>query len=143
MQLVDKLQNDDQIAAILADGMGQSLERQPLEAMPKRANAVGMIVLAGMPFVGPVAGLALDSGGLAEMHSAGAQIQLQSERVGLSIMHEAGFDIYEAPKAWQIAESKKGAASLNGTPSPESIYLLNLISMEYSPAAIGPGKSKN
>lgn len=109
VQIVEKLQNDDQIAAMLATAMIPALERQTLEAMPKRSNAVGMIVLAGMPFVGPLAGLALDTGGLAELHSAGVDMELQSERVGLSLMHDAGYDVRQAPEAWDIVQSKHGA----------------------------------
>ncbi len=131
-QVVAKLQNDDQIAAVLADGIAQALERQMLTGAPKRASAGAMIALGGMPFVGPLAGIAMESGGLYAMHNAGEVSQLQSARVSLSLMHDAGYDVRQAPVAWQILSSKDANDSSTKAPSPQATYLLSIIGQEYA-----------
>ena len=119
-QVVAKLQNDDQIATVLADGIAQALERQLLTGAPKRASAGAMIALGGMPFVDPLAGIAMESGGLYAMHNAGEVSQLQSARVSLSLMHDAGYDVRQAPVAWQILSSKDANDSSTKAPSPRA-----------------------
>lgn len=132
MQVVARLQNDDQVAAVLAEGIAQVLERQLLTAQPKRASAGAMIAVGAMPFVGPLAGLAMESDGIYQMHDAGQLMQLQSERVSLSLMHDAGYDVRQAPVAWQILNSRNGRDGANKAPSPQSAYLLSIIGLEYS-----------
>lgn len=135
MQVVARLQNDDQVAAVLAEGIAQVLERQLLTAQPKRASAAAMIALGGMPFVGPLAGIAMESGGLYQMHNAGELMQLQSERVSLSLMHDAGYDVRQAPRAWQILSSRNGKDSMKSALSEQSAYLLSIIGLEYAHSA--------
>ena len=134
-QVVAKLQNDDQIAAVLADGIAQALERQMLTAAPKRASGGAMIAMGAMPFVGPLAGIAMESGGLYAMHNAGEVSQLQSARVSLSLMHDAGYDVHQAPVAWQILSSKDPKATSTKAPSPQATYLLSIIGQEYAHSA--------
>ncbi|HET9099093.1 MAG TPA: DUF5666 domain-containing protein [Acidobacteriaceae bacterium] len=132
MQVVEKLQNDDQVAAVLAEGMAQVLERQLLTAQPKRASAGAMIAVGALPFVGPLAGLAMESDGLYQLHDAGQVMQLQSERVGLSLLHDAGYDVRQAPVAWQILQYGNTPKRLKKPPSEQSAYLLSIIGLEYS-----------
>ncbi len=144
MQVVERLQNDDQIAAVLAEAVAQVLERELLTAAPKRASGMAMIAMGGMPFVGPLAGIAMESGGLYQMHNAGQVSQLQSERVSLSLMHDAGYDVREAPRAWQILSSKNPKDSVKSAPTEQSAYLLSIIGQEYAhgtPAALGKQQS--
>ncbi|MGC9292169.1 MAG: DUF5666 domain-containing protein [Acidobacteriaceae bacterium] len=138
-QVLQKLQNDDQIAAILADGMAQTLEREGVAGGAKRANALGLMELGEMPFVGPLAGIALISGGFSQLHSAGQLVELQSERVSLSLMQDAGFDVRQAPRAWQILHSKNLKDSMKGPPSQQSAYLLGIIGLEYAHGAVPTG----
>jgi hypothetical protein len=136
-QLVKKLQNDDQVAAVLAAAVAEALEWQ---VPPAVVNGSGpaMVEIGEMPFVGPVAGVILISAGLYEIKHDSYPSRLdplQSERVSLSLMHDAGYDVRQAPVAWQILSSRNGKDGVNKAPSPQSAYLLSIIGMEYSQGA--------
>jgi hypothetical protein len=142
-QLVERLQNDDQIAAVLANGIAKILEWQdPNSDAPQTTNK-GFAKAGAMELLaGPYITLAAVEGGMrfdSEMNgttilSKSAQ---QRARVGLSLMHDAGYDIMQAPRAWQIMGAKniKKSAS-TATPQPTampqlSVYLWGIISREY------------
>ena len=98
-----------------------------------------------MPFVGPLAGIALMSGGLFETLHGTYAVRLdplQSARVGLALMHDAGYDVHQAPLAVQILRYGD-AKTAEKAPSPLSAYLLKMIGLEYahegSAAAGGQG----
>lgn len=133
VQAIRALQSDSQIAAVLAYGMASVIEWQTVTVQPKQASAVALIALGGMPFVGPVASLAMEGGGLQQMHSAAVEMIEQNARVSLSLMHDAGFDINQAPAAWQGLEGKTGNKAVG---SRRSQYLLSIIGSEYTPAAL-------
>lgn len=122
-QMVNRLQSDDRIAALLAYGIAQAIERQVLTATNRRAAGGALMALGGIATV---------SAGLYELHKAGELSQQQSERVSLSLMHDAGFDVSQAPVAWQILASKDGKNNANAATSDVSTYLLSIIGLEYS-----------
>lgn len=133
VQVVEKLQNDDQLAAMLAEGVAQAVEWLVPPAAIGNAGPA-MMALGEMPFVGPLAGIALISGGLFETtHGAYAMRMdpMQAPRVGLALMHDAGYDVRQAPAAVQMlryGDAKPGEKA----PSPLSAYLLKMIGMEYA-----------
>jgi hypothetical protein len=48
-------------------------------------------------------------------------------------MHDAGYDVRQAPIAWQILTYWHAKRPLALRPPPESVYLSNLINLDYSP----------
>jgi hypothetical protein len=117
-QLVDKLQNDSQIATLLADNIATALEKQCYRLMPAREN------LTGTNLVATAAGLFILGVGTAASiatYSAEKKIETdlhnQSGRVSLGLLHDAGYDINQAPIAWWIL-SKGSAGDLSGTSMP-------------------------
>ncbi len=133
VQTINALQSDDQIAAVLSEGVAEALEWQVPPAATGNAGPA-MIAVGEMPIVGPIAGIALISGGLFESYHGTYATRFdpwQHVRVGLSLMHDAGYDIRQAPLAWQILQYGI-AKQAEKPPSLKSAYLLNIIGLEYA-----------
>ena len=146
-QLVERLQNDDQIAAILANGIAKILEWQDPNSDAPQASNKGWAEAAAMGFLaGPLITMAaVESGMCVDSEMNGTTILSKSAqqraRVGLSLMHDAGYDIMQAPRAWQImgAKTTKKSAS-TATPQPTampqlSVYMWEILSREYLPGS--------
>jgi hypothetical protein len=106
-QVVERMQNDSQVAAILATGIAGVLERQTYhELPPSRALAAGELGAA-------VAGAFVPGGFLVESMVGGisdqkqAAILEQNARVSLDLLNDAGYDIDQAPIAWWLTASNK------------------------------------
>lgn len=102
-QTVERLQNDDQVAAVIADAMACVIEKQTFRMhVGVRANsdevaeAILTSMIPGMPIVGLTGGAVV----------AQKEIE-QSARVSLNLMHEAGYDLTQAPVAWWLLASKE------------------------------------
>jgi len=117
-QVIDKLQNDSQIATLLADNIAAALEKQSYRLRPAREN------LTGTGLAGDAAGLFLPGLSLVTgiaTYSAEKKIETdlvnQSGRVSLGLLHDAGYDINQAPIAWWIL-AKGSANDLSGSSMP-------------------------
>jgi hypothetical protein len=117
-QIVNYLKDDSQLATVLADNIATVLEKQsyrilPAEHMMTAANlsstAVGLLI----PGVGLASGIAT--------YTRGKYIQTdllnQSGRVSLGLLHDAGYDINQAPIAWWLLATSS-ADKLPSTPLP-------------------------
>jgi hypothetical protein len=106
-EVVERLGNDSQLAAVLADSIACVLEKQSWRDRIRR-RGIRSEAIASVAMLGPILG-----GGAAGAeewagHSALANSDIsQSERVSLDLMQDAGYDIYEAPKACWLLASKK------------------------------------
>ncbi len=128
---IARLRSDDQIAAILAQGVAQALEWQ---VPPSVVGSNGPALIQAAQMAGPYAGLALSSIGLYEMLHGKYPVRydpLQTERVALSLMHNAGYDVLQAPVAWQILNYRDAKHPLALRPPLQSVYLSNLVHLEY------------
>ena len=133
IQTINALPTDDEVAAVLSEGIAEALEWQVPPAATGSAGPA-MTAVGEMPFVGPIAGIALISGGLFETYHGTYATRFdpwQRVRVGLSLMHDAGYDIRQAPLAWQILQYGI-AKQAEKPPSAKSAYLLNIIGLEYA-----------
>jgi hypothetical protein len=99
-QVVERLQNDSELAAVLADGIAFTMEN---EAFRMRA-VVPVVATASFAYFDP-----LIAWGITETaKTVVEQIRDdQSDRVALCLMHDAGYDIDQAPLAWWLLASKK------------------------------------
>lgn len=107
-QVVARMQNDSQLAAVLADGVATALERQTYRHLTEaRSLNAGVWAADAAGFFVPGVGLlapALCYGGGGAMR---IKAEHQSGRVALELMHEAGYDINQAPVAWWLLGSKQ------------------------------------
>jgi hypothetical protein len=102
-QVVERMENDSQLAEVLADGIARLLEDQyyKLQSMKRKAVAFGV---ASTVAAGAILGTATGAG---EYGEAVQHAHEQSARVSLGLMSDAGYTLAEAPKAWWILSSKK------------------------------------
>jgi len=102
-QLINRLQNDSQIAALLADNMAVALEKQSYRLMPARGTmgAANLATTAGGLFI-PGLGLATGIATYTAEKKIEADLLNQSGRVSLGLLHDAGYDIHQAPITWWI-----------------------------------------
>jgi hypothetical protein len=109
-QLVERMQNDDQLATVLADNIAEALEKDALRVRPVATAALATTAAEYATITVPVVGLAtgLSSLGLQgrEAHEISAQLA-QSGRVSLCLLHDAGYNITQAPLAWWLLAGKK------------------------------------
>ncbi len=103
-QVVERMQNDSQLAAVLADAIARVMEKQDFRMQFKRKAAV----VAGMAgaFV-PYAGFMIATEGMSVEGNILLREQHQSGRVSLDLLHDAGYDIAQAPVAWWLLSSRK------------------------------------
>jgi hypothetical protein len=130
-QVVERLQNDSQLAAVLAEGIAGALERQQYRTGGKIKTAYASALAA--PFV-PYAGLGMSFGG-----SVARDIEMkameQRDRVGLALMHEAGYDINQAPMTWWLLDPEK-PRPLSDIEMPErAAYLYRILGEVWSNSA--------
>ncbi len=100
----ERMQNDSQLAALLAGGIASALERGPYR-MRGAVRATTLAAYVYNPIYGP--GVAAGARAVARHKQ-----QEQSGRVALALMHDAGYDIDQAPVAWWLLGAK--------TPKPTS-----------------------
>jgi len=140
-QVVAYMQNDSQLAALLADAVSCDLEKQTFREQPsdtaKAFNELGGF-LGGWGLGSLVAGgagagaVTLSQYGYAgNIYGANTPVEHQSEnqrgRVALSLMYDAGYDLKEAPIAWWIV-SANGFSLVEETKLPNrAIYLYKTI----------------
>jgi hypothetical protein len=128
IHLVDRLQNDAQVAAILADSIASGLEKRDYHDQPAlyATEAAGWATVAGGFFV-PGLGVAGYGGNSIALGTMERHNQAQSGRVSLGLLQDAKYDIYQAPLAWWILASKK-PKDLSETGMPERArYLYEIL----------------
>ena len=115
-QVVERMQNDSQLATVLADNISCLLEKQPDRDLPASVELTAVGV--GADFVGifvPGVGLAATAAGISEEEMV-IKAEQQSGRVSLGLLRDAGYDINQAPVAWWLLAASK--------PEPTSKILL-------------------
>jgi predicted Zn-dependent protease len=123
-QLVERLPEDSQLAAIIADSIAEVLEKQTLRVIP------AVHKMTAVAIAGDTAGIFVPGLGLvtaAGNYKAGRVIQhhsqQQSGRVSLCLLHDAGYDIDQAPMAWLAVSTKSAANPLPKRLPDHSSYL--------------------
>ncbi len=112
--VVERLQNDNQLAAVLADGVAFNLQRQLFTMGPLEWSMLGVDVASIAPlgwggFVGE------EAAELTLGHEIALKLERQRARMALQLLADAGYDPKQAPEAWRLLEPKelpKDTASL-------------------------------
>lgn len=133
--VVGLLQNDDQIAAVLANGIAQVLEWQFPHYDGVQLSGKGMAQALAVGFFAPMpvvlfAPIPYDA--MIDWSAPLSDSGKEKARVALSLLQDAGYDITQAPVAWQrIGEQYPEKRKLNGMPQ-QSVYLIRMIAREYT-----------
>lgn len=139
-QTMERLQNDDQLAAVLADGVAYEIQREGAARLitDRRmlgADTASLAIFALSPGTGLLLGA---SGGLPSQKHEQHLLEEQRGRLALSLLADGGFDPRQAPEAWRLLEPKHLPADLNTLKYPNrSWYQLSFLNMQYprSPSA--------
>jgi hypothetical protein len=131
--VVERLKSDDQVAAVLADCVAYSLQRQAARQIELNRALWGMsageIAGAFIPGLGTVSALA----GTAAAKRDDYFLLGERLRIALAVMHDAGFDPWQAPEAWRLLEPKKLPANLASLAYPEmSCFQFNVLNLQYA-----------
>lgn len=136
-QVIDRLKNDDQLATLLADGVAFSLQNQ------WNRTITSLRVMEGVIFAGDVVGAFIPGAGLVGIIGGGVaenkyfkMLQQQRARVSLALMADAGFDLHQAPVAWQLLAPRRPVQNAEKElPKdhypPISNYILGVLHQEY------------
>ena len=125
-QVVERVQNDSQLAAVLADKIAALMEQQPIPLPATNSQLALTYGAMAIADTVPFASLPYDAVTIPMWISGKNQFhrnQEQRERVTLSLLHEAGFDLTEAPKAWWLLSSKQTKDLAETTPPETSLYM--------------------
>jgi len=129
----ERMQNDSQLAALLAGGIASALERGPYR-MRGAVRATTLAAYLYNPIYGP--GVAAGARAVARHKQ-----QEQSGRVALALMHDAGYDIDQAPVAWWLLASKT-PKPISEIPLPRrAAYLYRILGECWNnPRAVAGGR---
>lgn len=112
-QIVERLPEDSQLAAVLADSIAEVLEKQDLRVIPAHRK------MTAATYAGDAAGIFIPGASLVPLvanHQVAKSMlehsRQQSGRVSLCLLHDAGYDLAAAPKAWWTLAAKSPAAPL-------------------------------
>lgn len=115
-QIVNYLQNDTHLATVLADNVARVLEKQTYRGQRGREKMtiaeIASGVLGGLSTLG-AATIATTSVAAEDKRNA----EDQSGRVSLGLLHDAGYDINQAPITWWLLATDT-AQKLPSTPLP-------------------------
>lgn len=133
--VVERMQNDDQLAAVLADGVAYSLILQQSAFTTSDAVLIGLegasIYFIGLPF--PTS--------LVE-HSQQIQMERKVGRIALQLLEDTGYDPWQAPEAWRLLAPKElpqDVKSLEYT--REGKYQLEMLRSQNKPFTEQPGRT--
>lgn len=131
-QVVERMQNDDQLAEIIASGIAATIEKQDYSRLNahdtmKAGQIAADVGGAFVPGLG-LAALGANAGAASHMERIDGE---QRRRVSLSLMHDAGYDLDEAPKAWWLLASKKPKSVLEGAIPLASLYLYAMLGLTW------------
>jgi hypothetical protein len=140
-QTVERLGNDDRLAAVLADGVAYNLQRQAAKQVRMNRAAWGVEIageVAGA-FVPGLGSAMLMTGGLVGSKDETA-MQEERLRIALALMRDAGYDPWQAPEAWRLVTPKKLPANLASLTYPDiSCYQFGILNLQYLAAKTANG----
>ena len=133
-QVVERLENDDQLAAVLADGVAYNLQRQGARTVEDNRLYMGTQLAADLAsVVVPGLGLASLAGSSAVAHKIALAREQERDRISLSLLADAGYDPRQAPEAWRRLAPRRLPDQGKFLPYPErSGYQLSILKLQFS-----------
>jgi hypothetical protein len=130
LEVIDRVQNDDQLAAVVADGVAANLQRQ-------KARYANQLMVIGMVQMGAhfaPAGGSMGATVTGDVVKRNIERKLEDERAGvaLELMADAGYDPWQAPEAWRLLAPGELPTNLAKLKYPaRSAYLTQILELEY------------
>lgn len=115
--LLLRVENEAQLAAVLGHEMAHYLQRHSIETMRSVKDRSSLNVLFSMFGVVGLVGQLIN---VASMFGFSRDQERQADRIGLTLMRQAGYDTREAAKVWQNLHEELASAH-GGDPSKQSV----------------------
>lgn len=126
---MERLQTDDQIAALLANGIAYYIQTQSAQLIAESREVLGVQFAADLAGVGAVA-LVPDA---IVAHVVEMRMQEERGRMALELMADAGFDPWQAPEAWRRVAPKTVPKDWETVKFPNrGGYQLGTLNLQYS-----------
>ncbi len=140
VKVIERLKNDDQLAALLADGVAANLQRQQARMQFDR-GLIGAAELAVQLVVQGSAGYAGGwAGGAIVTHEIQRKMERQRGRVALGLIADAGFDPWQAPEAWRLLGPGHLPKDLSKLKYPSRAdYQLEILGLQYKARSSATG----
>lgn len=129
--LLDLVENDDQLAAVLGHEVAHSIYRHANQRASRAAVASGAAQLGGAVISGSTDG-AISADQVSALGSVAANLgvvlpysrsaELEADLAGVDYMHAAGFNARQAARLWELmaqANNQRTAAFLSTHPDPQ------------------------
>lgn len=133
-QVAVRLKTDDELAAVLADGVAAFLQVQAFNLSAEKYALLGAdVAVVAAAASNPFALLAVDgvAAPIAD-HTIARVFEEQRGRMALAMVADAGYDPWAAPEAWRLLAPKKLPANAAALKYPErSEYQLDLLKLQY------------
>jgi len=150
MAVIKRLQSDDQLAAVLAEGVAGELQLQEVMSHPFMFSRPGgkEIAWAGVDYLigGAASAVPMAHPGAFALtnHEVSRRMEQQRARMALALMADAGFNPRKAPDAWQLlGPSRLPKNSLDLKDTERSKYLESILEAQYNvPAQAGDTKTE-
>jgi hypothetical protein len=138
-QDVERVKNDAQLAALLADAVASILERQTWRARNAVfATGATEAVAYATEAAAPVVSVASFIGSGAAASVITRKEEDQSGRVALTLLNDAGYDVEQAPTAWLVIASPKAKTTTLTMPE-RSAHLYRVLGAVWNhPPAVLP-----
>ena len=137
--MVQRVPDDGQLAVLLADAIASLLERQTLrtETAVRMINGDELVTSAAYLVLGGAVGLASwTADQRAHLHAE----MKQSNRVSLVLLHDAGYDVSQAPLVWWALSTDKPLSQTQPPAQSANLYrtLATVWSHPQPPVAAKP-----
>jgi hypothetical protein len=142
--VVERLQNDDQLAAVLADGIAFNLQRQLVSITALDLVGGGSEVAALIPPLFPAGYIAGEAAEAIVGYEKEARLQREFARIALQLVAAAEFDPWQAPEAWRLLSPKDPPQDIHSLKyTREGMYQLSILKLQYKrdnsgPSAVSP-----
>jgi hypothetical protein len=140
-QVIERLQNDDQLATVIAENIAENIEKDTYRMVPATHRMLAADIAgdaAGIFIPGVGLATALTTGGVGK-HLISVQLR-QSGRVSLDLLHDAGYDINQAPLAWWLLGPKSPKPIEEVPMPPRAATLYMALGTTWHPAPEPPSK---
>ncbi len=135
-QAIERQENDSQMAAILAEGLAQTLQYHKVETGPAVSVALGSALSGILVFTSPLTLIGLATEAVPSWNEGvnirDNPIEDERDRIAVGLMADAGYDPSQAPEAWRLLVHQHSDKNLQSLPYPlRSGYLFNVIATQY------------
>ena len=143
VEVINRLQSEDQLAAVLADGVAGVLQQQAANARTftfTLREVAEVAAYGALGFAGPI-----PAAGAGVLHMVDNNIaQRERGRMALAFIADAGFDPRQAPEAWRLLAPGHLPKDRTKLKYPErSRYLQNFLEVQYKRVPDGSAPRKD